>query len=154
MKQCSGNCSEPFHWMSWLPLWGITDPYNKSREAFGAEIHPAPKVDNIRRKLVQRNASTRMPPYCAQTPASSQQKYLHATTGSPPDEVANEPIWDEFELCGQHPLTPGIPAKAHTGHVNQPHQLSEARVAEQSLSSSLHFYCVDLAQDLRAKQQL
>lgn len=42
MKYCSGDCSGPFHWMSWLPLWGITDPCN--REAFGAEIHPAPKV--------------------------------------------------------------------------------------------------------------
>lgn len=33
------------HWVSWLTLWGITDPCN--REAFGAEIYPALKVNNI-----------------------------------------------------------------------------------------------------------
>lgn len=79
------------HWVSWLTLWGITDPCN--REAFGAEIYPALKVNNIWRKLLQHNASSGISPYhlCADTsllPVEVTSRNYRLS----PDEVTNEPV--------------------------------------------------------------
>lgn len=137
---------------SWLPLWGITDPCN--RETFGAEIHPALKVNNIWRKHfcnIMRVLYLALPPV-PQTLAYSWQKHsLHVTTRSP---LIKWQMSQHVVNLSRIDRNTRYSSQGAQFVVNHPHQLSAARLTEQSLSSFFHLYSVDLAQDPRVKQQL